>query len=266
MYGKPVIPSSRGQHSHSQDSSHNEKGSSVEADQVDQAISGGPGEGTESERAPRPLSPTKLLPFLMLQHRLQSDAEPETPRRRLQHAPRPLKKRSSITEPEGPGGPNIQKLLYQKTTLAAMEMPESSTGAAEETGWPSGGAQKGSDTDRDGEEEDQTSPLPPLPPRSSAAGQSRRSEPTEDDEQEVGSSVPAEEYPPYPPPPYPSAGNHDGQEEEEDNGMRAPEVTGQVTLPPVRCFILTVATESYILGHIKEKITLNGENQLQHFG
>lgn len=147
-----------------------------------------------------------------------------------------------------------------------MEMPESSTGAAEETGWPSGGAQKGSDTDRDGEEEDQTSPLPPLPPRSSAAGQSRRSEPTEDDEQEVGSSVPAEEYPPYPPPPYPSAGNHDGQEEEEDNGMRAPEVTGQVTLPPVRCFILTVATESYILGHIKEKITLNGENQLQHFG
>ncbi|XP_017314344.1 apoptosis-stimulating of p53 protein 2b isoform X1 [Ictalurus punctatus] len=232
VYGKPVIPSSRGQHSHSQDSSHNEKGSSVEADQVDQAISGGPGEGTESERAPRPLSPTKLLPFLMLQHRLQSDAEPETPRRRLQHAPRPLKKRSSITEPEGPGGPNIQKLLYQKTTLAAMEMPESSTGAAEETGWPSGGAQKGSDTDRDGEEEDQTSPLPPLPPRSSAAGQSRRSEPTEDDEQEVGSSVPAEEYPPYPPPPYPSAGNHDGQEEEEDNGMRAPEVTGQVTLPP----------------------------------
>ncbi|XP_058238034.1 apoptosis-stimulating of p53 protein 2b isoform X3 [Hemibagrus wyckioides] len=227
VYGKPVIPSSRGQHLHSQDSSHNEKGGSVEADQVDQPFSSGPSEGTESERAPRPLSPTKLLPFLMQQHRLQSDAELETPRRRLQHAPRPLKKRSSITEPEGPGGPNIQKLLYQKTTLAAMEMPEINTPAAEDTGGLSGGAQKASDTDRDVEEEDQTPP--PLPPRSSAAEQSRRTELKEDDEQEVGSSVPAEEYPPYPPPPYPSTGN---QEEEEDCGMTAPEVTGQVTVPP----------------------------------
>lgn len=197
---------------------------------MDHAIGGGSSEGTESERAPRPLSPTKLLPFLMHQHRLQSDAELEAPRRRLQHAPRPLKKRSSITEPEGPGGPNIQKLLYQKTTLAAMEMPETNTGIAEDTGRLSGGAQKPSDMDRDAEEEDQTTS--PLPPRSSAAEQSRRTELKEDAEQEVAGSVPAEEYPPYPPPPYPSAGTQDG--EEEDSGMKAPAVTGQVTLPPVR--------------------------------
>lgn len=199
---------------------------------MDHAVGGGSSEGTESERAPRPLSPTKLLPFLMHQHRLQSDAELEAPRRRLQHAPRPLKKRSSITEPEGPGGPNIQKLLYQKTTLAAMEMPETNTGIAEDTGRLSGGAQKPSDMDRDAEEEDQTTS--PLPPRPSAAEQSRRTELKEDGEQEVAGSVPAEEYPPYPPPPYPSAGTQDGEEEEEDSGMKAPAVTGQVTLLPVR--------------------------------
>lgn len=239
VYGKPVIPSSRGQHSYSQDSIYNEKGSSVEVDQVDQAISGGPSESTESERAPRPLSPTKLLPFLMHQHRLQSDADLDTPRRRLLHAPRPLKKRSSITEPEGPGGPNIQKLLYQKTTLAAMEMPETGTGGGDDTSRLSGGAQMVLDINRDGEEEDQTPP--PLPVCSSAAEQSRKSDPkADDDEQEVCSSVPAEEYPPYPPPPYPSAGTQDGQEEEEESGIKAPEVTGQVTLPPVRIIIIII--------------------------
>ncbi|KAF5891204.1 apoptosis-stimulating of p53 protein 2-like isoform X3, partial [Clarias magur] len=230
VYGKPVIPSSRGQHTHSQDISHNEKGSSIESDQLDQAISGGPNEGIEFERAPRPLSPTKLLPFLMHQHRLQSDAELDTPRRRLLHAPRPLKKRSSITEPEGPNGPNIQKLLYQKTTLAAMEMPEISSGASEETGRLSGGAQKASDMLRAGEEESQT--LTPLPPHTSATEQSRRPDLKEDDDQEVSSSVPVEEYPPYPPPPYPSSGNQDGPDEEEESGMKAPEITGQVTLLP----------------------------------
>nr|XP_061843965.1 apoptosis-stimulating of p53 protein 2-like [Nerophis lumbriciformis] len=77
--------------------------------------------GTESCRADpaepaptRPLSPTKLLPFLSY------PTDPEVLRRR-HHAPRPLKKRGSVTEPEGPAGPNIQKLLYQKTTMAAME-------------------------------------------------------------------------------------------------------------------------------------------------
>ncbi|CDQ91032.1 unnamed protein product [Oncorhynchus mykiss] len=77
--------------------------------------------GQETERAPRPFSPTKLLPFISHPHRHPSDADLEALHRRLHHAPRPLKKRSSITEPEGPAGPNIQKLFYQKTTLAAME-------------------------------------------------------------------------------------------------------------------------------------------------
>uniref|UniRef100_A0A4W4H8Z5 SH3 domain-containing protein n=1 Tax=Electrophorus electricus TaxID=8005 RepID=A0A4W4H8Z5_ELEEL len=110
-------------------------GSQTEADQVDQGAavaptSGSRGEGPEAERTPRPLSPTKLLPFLSHMHRLQSDAELEALRKRLHHAPRPLKKRSSITEPEGPAGPNIQKLLYQKTTLAAMETGEEAEGRA----------------------------------------------------------------------------------------------------------------------------------------
>uniref|UniRef100_A0A452VLH9 Protein phosphatase 1 regulatory subunit 13B n=1 Tax=Ursus maritimus TaxID=29073 RepID=A0A452VLH9_URSMA len=68
---------------------------------------------------PRPLSPTKLTPIVHSPLRYQSDADLEALRRKLANAPRPLKKRSSITEPEGPGGPNIQKLLYQRfNTLA----------------------------------------------------------------------------------------------------------------------------------------------------
>lgn len=80
-----------------------------------------PGEGTAGtmESLPRPLSPTKLTPIVHSPLRYQSDADLEALRRKLANAPRPLKKRSSITEPEGPGGPNIQKLLYQRfNTLA----------------------------------------------------------------------------------------------------------------------------------------------------
>lgn len=98
------------------------------------------------DNIPRPLSPTKLTPvgrstgepfmeqliakkegfviphfffffFFFTAHsqmRYQSDADLDVLRRRLSNAPRPLKKRSSITEPEGPQGPNIQKLLYQR--------------------------------------------------------------------------------------------------------------------------------------------------------
>ncbi|XP_056150079.1 protein phosphatase 1, regulatory subunit 13Bb [Lampris incognitus] len=71
------------------------------------------------ENIPRPLSPTKLTPMVHSPLRYQSDADLEVLRKKLANAPRPLKKRSSITEPEGPGGPNIQKLLYQRfNTLA----------------------------------------------------------------------------------------------------------------------------------------------------
>lgn len=54
------------------------------------------------------------------QMRYQSDADLEVLRRRLSNAPRPLKKRSSITEPEGPQGPNIQKLLYQRLGMLSV--------------------------------------------------------------------------------------------------------------------------------------------------
>ncbi|MBN3275613.1 ASPP2 protein, partial [Polyodon spathula] len=77
-------------------------------------------EPQEIERIPRPLSPTKLLPFISNPYRHQSEMELDALRKKLYNAPRPLKKRSSITEPEGPNGPNIQKLLYQKATLPAM--------------------------------------------------------------------------------------------------------------------------------------------------
>lgn len=80
-----------------------------------------PGDGGSGtvESLPRPLSPTKLTPIVHSPLRYQSDADLEALRRKLAHAPRPLKKRGSITEAEGPGGPNIQKLLYQRfNTLA----------------------------------------------------------------------------------------------------------------------------------------------------
>ncbi|TNN82679.1 Apoptosis-stimulating of p53 protein 1 [Liparis tanakae] len=71
------------------------------------------------ENIPRPLSPTKLTPMVHSPLRYQSDADLEVLRKKLANAPRPLKKRGSITEPEGPSGPNIQKLLYQRfNTLA----------------------------------------------------------------------------------------------------------------------------------------------------
>ncbi|XP_056283994.1 protein phosphatase 1, regulatory subunit 13Bb isoform X3 [Pseudoliparis swirei] len=71
------------------------------------------------ENIPRPLSPTKLTPMVHSPLRYQSDADLEALRKKLANAPRPLKKRGSITEPEGPSGPNIQKLLYQRfNTLA----------------------------------------------------------------------------------------------------------------------------------------------------
>ncbi|XP_048341533.1 apoptosis-stimulating of p53 protein 1 isoform X1 [Sphaerodactylus townsendi] len=77
------------------------------------------GDNSNVENIPRPLSPTKLTPIVHSPLRYQSDADLEALRRKLANAPRPLKKRSSITEPEGPSGPNIQKLLYQRfNTLA----------------------------------------------------------------------------------------------------------------------------------------------------
>uniref|UniRef100_A0A671TD14 Apoptosis-stimulating of p53 protein 2-like n=1 Tax=Sinocyclocheilus anshuiensis TaxID=1608454 RepID=A0A671TD14_9TELE len=237
VYGKPVIPSSGGQQSLMQDSSHLEKTGGLDGDQVDQGNNMAPAsssvEGQEVERVPRPLSPTKLLPFLSNSHRLQSDADLEALRKRLHHAPRPLKKRGSITESEGPGGPNIQKLLYQKTTLAAME-----TTITPASTRPHEGHRDTTIPECEKEEEELTPP--PLPPRSPILDDSTISstvpkEPPLKEEQEVyGPAAPepyVEEYPPYPPPPYPSMTDQEGPGEDSVN-MKAPEVTGQVMLPP----------------------------------
>ncbi|XP_062862880.1 protein phosphatase 1, regulatory subunit 13Ba isoform X3 [Trichomycterus rosablanca] len=112
VYGKPVLPNSSSsspvsfQHQTSREDSERES----ESEMTPQA---------SVENIPRPLSPTKLTPVAHSPLRYQSDIDLEVLRRKLANAPRPLKKRSSITEPEGPGGPNIQKLLYQRfNTLA----------------------------------------------------------------------------------------------------------------------------------------------------
>ncbi|XP_072819891.1 apoptosis-stimulating of p53 protein 1 isoform X2 [Vicugna pacos] len=127
VYGKPVLPSGstspsplpflHGSLATSASQPQPPESTEKEAEQDGPAP---PGDGTGAvESLPRPLSPTKLTPIVHSPLRYQSDADLEALRRKLANAPRPLKKRSSITEPEGPSGPNIQKLLYQRfNTLA----------------------------------------------------------------------------------------------------------------------------------------------------
>ncbi|KAJ8356392.1 hypothetical protein SKAU_G00191860 [Synaphobranchus kaupii] len=130
VYGKPVLPSTSSTPSPlpflqgvpgAGVQAGGEEGAEREGDGEGRAS--GPGEGPPSvENIPRPLSPTKLTPVAHSPLRYQSDADLEALRRKLANAPRPLKKRSSITEPEGPGGPNIQKLLYQRFNTLAGSM------------------------------------------------------------------------------------------------------------------------------------------------
>ncbi|XP_027704976.1 apoptosis-stimulating of p53 protein 1 isoform X2 [Vombatus ursinus] len=127
VYGKPVLPSGSTSPSplpflygpSSSNTSQPQPPSELtEKDQEQENIPPS-GENSNVENIPRPLSPTKLTPIVHSPLRYQSDADLEALRRKLANAPRPLKKRSSITEPEGPSGPNIQKLLYQRfNTLA----------------------------------------------------------------------------------------------------------------------------------------------------
>ncbi|NWI19053.1 ASPP2 protein, partial [Crypturellus soui] len=217
-------------------------------------------ENHETERIPRPLSPTKLLPFLSNPYRNQSDADLEALRKKLSNAPRPLKKRSSITEPEGPNGPNIQKLLYQRTTLAAMETISAPSHASKQA---TAASSPESPTEipnpyLSAESEKETAASAPEP----AIAEEAEPEPTNQsevvlpsaaldtvpegasdsdeltqpkmEEPSLEASLPMEvymeEYPPYPPPPYPS-GEPESLGEDVFN-MRPPEVTGQFSLPP----------------------------------
>ncbi|XP_008124096.1 apoptosis-stimulating of p53 protein 2 isoform X1 [Anolis carolinensis] len=216
-------------------------------------------ENNETERIPRPLSPTKLLPFLSNPYRNQSDADLEALRKKLSNAPRPLKKRSSITEPEGPNGPNIQKLLYQRTTLAAMETisapsypskqtsvaitedsteipnPYLSTEVVKEVVLPPPEPAIAEEAESPNTDQSTyafpSSGLDSVPeniPDNTSITQPEMEEPSLD--VPLPMEMYMEEYPPYPPPPYPS-----GEPEtlaEDSFSMRPPEVTGQFSLPP----------------------------------
>ncbi|XP_026554356.1 apoptosis-stimulating of p53 protein 1 isoform X2 [Pseudonaja textilis] len=127
VYGKPVVQSGSTspsplpflQGSLPASTSQSQAPNDMSEKEQEQESAPSSGENSNVENIPRPLSPTKLTPIVHSPLRYQSDADLEALRRKLANAPRPLKKRSSITEPEGPSGPNIQKLLYQRfNTLA----------------------------------------------------------------------------------------------------------------------------------------------------
>ncbi|XP_076599073.1 apoptosis-stimulating of p53 protein 2a isoform X4 [Chaetodon auriga] len=286
VYGKPVIPSGGSLHPENPYLDRRSPALECEVDHSG-ANSMGPsppeGPQPETERIPRPLSPTKLLPFISNPYRHQSDGDLEALRKKLYNAPRPLKKRSSITEPEGPAGPNIQKLLYQKTTLAAMETtvttPTTPTYAGEAEKAAEGSVGPHVPTPVSGAENhpsepgqtleggqllshipgakvpvpapaEQTKPpsatpesehiIPPPPPSHPAPrpDEALFPPPPPAGLEDIMPNLPPpppegflEEFPPYPPPPYPSGAEHDSLGEDTFN-MKAPEVTGQVTLPP----------------------------------
>ncbi|XP_057703904.1 apoptosis-stimulating of p53 protein 2-like isoform X3 [Corythoichthys intestinalis] len=280
VYGKPVIPGGGPQHV---ENPYLERRSPAPESEVDHNVANHTGPSPsdsaqpETERIPRPLSPTKLLPFISNPYRHQSDGDLEALRKKLYNAPRPLKKRSSITEPEGPAGPNIQKLLYQKTTLAAMETTavtpttptfpgEAEKGAEVPVGVHLPGPLNGTEDHRSDagterpqfpnsnvhipapaeqtrltpallEAEDIVPPPPPSHPAPRPEDMLFPPPPPSLLEDPVPNLPPAppdgflEEFPPYPPPPYPSGAEQDSLGEDTFN-MKAPEVTGQVALPP----------------------------------
>ncbi|KAM9449424.1 apoptosis-stimulating of p53 protein 2a isoform 2-T2 [Clarias gariepinus] len=252
MYGKPVIAAGQQPHSPQMDNPYMERPNGPDSD-TDQGTNGAPApENHETERIPRPLSPTKLLPFISNPYRNQSDMDLEALRKKLCNAPRPLKKRSSITEPEGPAGPNIQKLLYQKTTLAAMETTVNPPKPMEEESAlpdPVGTEQI---PESQSPEQPPPDPLPtidvlkidgedfiPPPPPSHPAPRPEDAflippppAPLEDEDQhQLSPDSYVEEFPPYPPPPYPSGAEQEALGEDTMN-MKPPEVMGQVPLPP----------------------------------
>ncbi|EQB78563.1 hypothetical protein CB1_001073046 [Camelus ferus] len=259
VYGKPVIAAAQNQQPLPENIYSNNQGKPGSPEPEPEPVSSVQ-ETHENERIPRPLSPTKLLPFLSNPYRNQSDADLEALRKKLSNAPRPLKKRSSITEPEGPNGPNIQKLLYQRTTIAAMEtisIPAYPPKAASVTASPESPVEIQNPYLQVEPEKEVVSLVPePVSPEDLGSASTESSdvpapspgleyvpEGVPDSSPNVQNSleepnpeapplleVYLEEYPPYPPPPYPS-GEPEGPGEDSVN-MRPPEITGQVSLPP----------------------------------
>lgn len=260
MYGKPVIPTGQQFQPQASDSPYPEHPYAPETE-PDHNLNGSlPAEHQETERMPRPLSPTKLMPFISNPYRNQSDMDLEALRKKLYNAPRPLKKRSSITEPEGPTGPNIQKLLYQKTTLAAMETttnPPKPEAEANQTPEPPPPPplplEKPEPQILEQPQPDPPAPtnvlkidgedfIPPPPPshpapRPEDAFLAPLPPPLEIEESIPSPSDNYEEFPPYPPPPYPSGADQEALGEDTFN-MKPPEVMSQVPLPPVSMTIL----------------------------
>ncbi|KAE8600394.1 hypothetical protein XENTR_v10013232, partial [Xenopus tropicalis] len=263
VYGKPVLNGSQSQQTMNQSADSTCVDGQIKSNspepEGDTPVTGQ--ESQETERIPRPLSPTKLLPFLSNPYRNQSDADLEALRKKLYNAPRPLKKRSSITEPEGPNGPNIQKLLYQRTTLAAMETisapKQSPVASISENSGEGPGVHVTADQEVESLEESASS-LQDLEPEtrdpivvpeeiellSPVLGPDCVPEgipgdilplPPPPEELNVVTAQPPdtyiEEYPPYPPPPYPTTGEQDSLVEDPSN-LRPPEITGQFSLPP----------------------------------
>ncbi|XP_077005256.1 apoptosis-stimulating of p53 protein 2 [Tamandua tetradactyla] len=258
VYGKPVM-SAPNQQQHPENIYSSSQGKPGSPEPETEPVSSVQ-ENHESERIPRPLSPTKLLPFLSNPYRNQSDADLEALRKKLSNAPRPLKKRSSITEPEGPNGPNIQKLLYQRTTIAAMETISAPSYPSKS---PSVTVSSESQIEIQNpylpvepEKEDVSlapDPVPPEETRSASAekndipaslglgdvpeGAPEGSPNLQGNVEEPNAEAPhllemyLEEYPPYPPPPYPS-GEPEVGAGEDSGSLRPPEVTGQVSVPP----------------------------------
>uniref|UniRef100_A0A667HZ30 SH3 domain-containing protein n=1 Tax=Lynx canadensis TaxID=61383 RepID=A0A667HZ30_LYNCA len=241
VYGKPVLAASQTQQQHPENvySSGQGEPGSPEPDPEPVAPAQ---ENHENERIPRPLSPTKLLPFL-------------SPAEETVQCPTAAEKRSSITEPEGPNGPNIQKLLYQRTTIAAMETisvpsyPSKPTPGTADSEGPGEIQNPYSHVEPEKEtvslvpesvspEEvgstgvengDIPAPSPGLDcvPEGVPDGSPRFQNSVEEPRAETPHllEVYLEEYPPYPPPPYPT-GEPEGPGED-SGSLRPPEITGQ---------------------------------------
>ncbi|KAG7263943.1 hypothetical protein CRUP_007010 [Coryphaenoides rupestris] len=170
------------------------------------------------DHIPRPLSPTKLTPMVHSPLRYQSDADLELLRKKLANAPRPLKKRSSITEPEGPSGPNIQKLLYQRfnTLAGGMEVGTGAGGGGGSPGsgtpfyQPTPGGPGGPDVDNGNLPSDaELLPPPPAPLGGEEAG-SEAPPPSTDPNDNRGGVLPE-------PPPTTVGQELDEEEEEEED-------------------------------------------------
>ncbi|XP_072842818.2 apoptosis-stimulating of p53 protein 1 isoform X8 [Pogona vitticeps] len=204
-------------------------------------------ENSNVENIPRPLSPTKLTPIVHSPLRYQSDADLEALRRKLANAPRPLKKRSSITEPEGPSGPNIQKLLYQRfnTLAGGIEgAPFYQPGNTQDFIGTLADVDNGNtNTNANIEEPISAAPTAPLPEEPSSDANdnelpspatedmisvettNQTSETTEDDNNNNNPAVaPSVERPPSP---TPEANSPEEEEEEEEEEVQLPPM-----LPP----------------------------------